>query len=298
MAASSAVTAAGAAVAAPINPAPIPLGIPKDLPNAGIYMQMQNQAELAYQQAQAELLAKRNTSYHEYGLGADAAVDPLSQFGKYQSLLSSQESQLANADEQAQQRGLGGGPGLGMQGERALRYQQGADSLALQQDVTNIGQNYATGIQGALAGRNAAVLNAQLSALAGGAGSGGGAGGAGGGNLGDFMYGSTVPGYSDEQLYAAAAAAGGNGTPMHVMHNGEVTVQNGVKGIYVKYQRPDGTDTVWVPIGEPQGGGGGGGSPAKPSTPADQPRPQVATPTNVRDLAMSIIRPGNKHKLM
>lgn len=279
MATSTAAQAAEAAVSAntTLNPAPTPLGIPKDLPNAGIYLQQQQQAETAYQQAQAELLAKRNTSYHEYGLGADAAVDPNAQFGRYQGMLSSHESALNASDENAQQRGLGGGPGLGMQGERALRYQQGGEALQLQQDVGNIGQNYATGVQAALAARNAAVLQAQLNAAIGGQYAGGGSGGSGGGTS---AGGGGIPlqwtsgarellgsyGYSDEQIANAVATAMaqrgwgkyGNGTEdPQVMENGQRFNADGslnVGGgdyIKVKVGTPQGNSTELIYIGPP-----------------------------------------------
>jgi hypothetical protein len=166
MAVSSAAGAAQAATQAGAQPLIQPL--PKSNfsgPGAGIYLQKQNEAELAYQQAMAELMQKKNTAYHEYGLNAQGAVDPYSQFGRYQSLLSRHESDLSAASENAQQRGLGTA-GLGMQGERALRYQQGAEDLALQQDITGIASGYASGSQAALLARNQAMLDAQLQALA------------------------------------------------------------------------------------------------------------------------------------
>ncbi|HEY6021078.1 MAG TPA: hypothetical protein VIY48_14570 [Candidatus Paceibacterota bacterium] len=253
-----------------INPAPIPLGISKDLPNAGIYMQQQSQAELAYQQAQAELLAQRNTQYHTFGLNEQGVVDPFNQFGKYQGLLSAQESALSGAYEQAQQRNLGG-VGLAMQQERALRYQQGMDSLGLQQDIATVGQNYTTGIQQALAARNAAVLQAQLSAaqggfMAGAGGSYGGAGGAGGGVYGgllevgagskDMFYKSLAQyGLSDETVGNAADAyakqRGWNVRPggYEIMHNGVLETVNGKRGYWIKFQDAQGRSTTeFVPI--------------------------------------------------
>lgn len=134
-------------------------------PNAGVYLQKQNEAELAYQQAVADLQAKKNTAYHQYGLDTTGAVDPYSQFGMYQSQLSKHEADLAATDEAAQQRNLGS-TGLAMQGERALRYQQGAEDLALQSDVANIGSGYTSGQQAALSARNQAILDAQLQAIA------------------------------------------------------------------------------------------------------------------------------------
>lgn len=72
---------------------------------------------------------------------------------------------------------------------------------------------------------------------------------AGGPDMRDFMYGNSTPfGMSDEELYRRMAERGGNGTPVHVMHEGEVTYQDGRPGIFVKYERPDGMDTVWVPV--------------------------------------------------
>lgn len=157
MATSSAATAAGGIVQ------PLPQ-FNYSGPNAGVYLQKQNEAELAYQQAVADLQQKKNTAYHQYGLDSAGAVDPYSQFGMYQSQLSKHESDLSATDEAAQQRGLGAA-GLAMQGERALKYQQGAEDLALQSDVANIGQGYSSGQQAALAARNQAILDAQLQAI-------------------------------------------------------------------------------------------------------------------------------------
>jgi hypothetical protein len=134
-------------------------------PNAGVYLEKQNQAELAYQQAMADLLQKKNTAYHQFGLTSNAQVDPFSQFGAYQSLLSRHEADLSATDDAAQQRSLGTS-GLAMQGERALRYQQGQDDLGLQQQIAATGTDYASGSQQALLQRNQAILDAQLQAAA------------------------------------------------------------------------------------------------------------------------------------
>jgi hypothetical protein len=132
-----------------------------------VYQEQQNQAQLAYQQAMADLLQKKNTAYNAYGLNSEGAVDPYSQYGGYQSLLSQQESELAAAQDAAQQRHLGSG-GLANQGETALRYQHGAQNLQFQQQVADTGYAYTSGSQAALAQRNQQILNAQLASVAGG----------------------------------------------------------------------------------------------------------------------------------
>jgi hypothetical protein len=95
------------------------------------------------------------------------------------------------------------------------------------------------------------------------------AGGAGSGDLADFMYGNTIPGYSDEELWNAAQKANPNGTPMHIMQNGQIETRNGQPGIYVKYQQSDGTNTIWIPLPAQQ---------SAPPPPAPSPPPTVAPP--------------------
>lgn len=158
-------TSSVAAAAGPFQPLP---QTRYSGPNAGVYMEKQNQAQLAYQQAMADLLQKKNTAYHTFGLNSEGAVDPYNQFGQYQTLLSQQESELSAAQEAAQQRHLGGA-GLANQGETALRYQHGAQDLQLQQSIADTGYGYTSGAQAALAARNQALLDAQLQAAAGGA---------------------------------------------------------------------------------------------------------------------------------
>lgn len=135
------------------------------IPGAGIYAQQQNLAEKAYQDAVAQLQARRNSLYHEYGLNNKGAVDPMSQFGEYQQLLGSEGGALDAADNASLDRGLGTG-GLAMQGETGLRGQQGAENLAFQRQVAQVGQDYASGVLGAQQQRSSSMLEAQQTALA------------------------------------------------------------------------------------------------------------------------------------
>lgn len=268
MAISSAADAAQASTQAGTQPLVQPLpNVKFSGPGAGIYLQKQNEAEFAYKQAQADLLQKRNSAYHQYGLNAQGAVDPNAQYGGYQALLSQQENQLHAADEDAQQRGLGAS-GLAMQQERRLRYTQGVENLGFQQQVGDIASGYSAGSQAALLARNQAILDAQLSSLqtqglsggggggvsAGGGGYGGAAGTAGQGDLQDFLYDAKVPGgYSIEGIYQDALKNAPAGQyPGHVMNQGGIIMQNGVPGVMIKYfDNPQGTgsgNTIWVPL--------------------------------------------------
>jgi hypothetical protein len=91
------------------------------------------------------------------------------------------------------------------------------------------------------------ALNFALQNNTGGGGSDTGGGGSGGYDKNDFLYGATLPpGYSVDDLHAAAIASAPPGaTPMHVMNQG--MVQDGK--ISVKYKMPDGTtNTIWIPL--------------------------------------------------
>jgi hypothetical protein len=78
-------------------------------------------------------------------------------------------------------------------------------------------------------------------------------------DLVDFMYGNNIPGYTPEQLYAAAQAGNSGGTPAHVMKNGQLfnadgSPYSGTPPPYmsVKYIQPDGTNTILIPLPPPQ----------------------------------------------
>jgi hypothetical protein len=91
-------------------------------------------------------------------------------------------------------------------------------------------------------------------------------GGASAGNLADFKYDAVVPpGYSLEAIYAQAQANAPAGqTPMHIMNQGQIIMQNGVPGVMIKYFDPNtGTgNTIWVPLPT-----------APPTTPTPTPPP-------------------------
>jgi hypothetical protein len=164
-----------------------------------------------------------------------------------------------------------------------LDYQHSADEYDLGQQFMDAAQqtvnNYSEQLPGLSAEQIQAVRQAAMDAYNMGLRGGGAslAGGAGSGDLADFMYGNTIPGYSDEELWNAAQSANPNGTPMHIMQNGQILDPDGSpwngsgpKGIFVKYQQADGTNTIWIPLPAPQTG---------PTPPAQAPPPTQAPPS-------------------
>jgi hypothetical protein len=82
-------------------------------------------------------------------------------------------------------------------------------------------------------------------------------GGIGGYDPTDFIYGNVVPGYTIDQLFAAAKASapeGGTAIPMHVMKNGEIFYHGDTPGVEIKYSQSDGTNTIWIPLPPPTPG--------------------------------------------
>lgn len=269
------------------------------IPMPGIYKEQQALAQKAYQTSLANINQRRQAMLTQYGMtgNVDAQgaysnyrIDPANQYGQLQMMKQNQGLQLNDAWNQAAERNLGNS-GLAAQGESLLKYSQGGEAAQLGQDfITGMGglaqedvsnqDTLAQGMYQAQAqARNEAIQQQMFQLANSGGGGAGGLGGGSGGNLEDFMYGTSVNGYSDEQLYAAGQAAN-NGTPMHIMHNGEVTYQNGQPGVYMKFQKPDGFDTIWVPIGAPSSGGG---STQQNNTP---PPPPVA-PTTITNTGIS-----------
>lgn len=194
----------------------------------------------------------------------------------------------------------------GMAGSGEMGYQLGEEAQQHKQGMTDAEQQtlgYITGAINAfaqaekdrkrqLAEYMMAAAERQRGLLGDAGGSGGGAGG---GNLSDFMYGSSVPGYSDESLWSAANANAPAGQrPAHIMHNGEVT--NG--GIYVKYIDQSGLgNTIWIPLPQQsqQSSASAPSAPAAPAAlaaPAPPPPPASAAPTNTTAAVLQRILSG------
>lgn len=134
------------------------------IPNASVYLDAQNQAELAYEQAQAQLLKQRNALYHSYGLLDNGSVDPNNPYGQYQQMLGAEGAALDADRSDAVGRGLGGGPGLANQASAQTKYQNAVQNAAFQNQVNSAEANYENGLQQALQARNAAMLEAERQA--------------------------------------------------------------------------------------------------------------------------------------
>jgi len=151
------------------NPAPQRANIvPQNnrvIPGAGVYGQRQANAELAWQQAQQAAEAKKNSMYHQYGLTNTGQVDPLNQYGQYQQMLQMQGAGLDASRDNAFERGLGGGPGLGNQGERTLRYANAVQGLGFQGSVNQIATDYGLSMGEADAIRRNAMTDALQQSL-------------------------------------------------------------------------------------------------------------------------------------
>jgi len=86
-------------------------------------------------------MSQRQQTQIKGGLNQDYQVDPNAQYGSYQQMLQSQGSELHAGNEQAQQRGFFG-PGLGNQGESALRYGQAVQSLGFKNSLADYESGY------------------------------------------------------------------------------------------------------------------------------------------------------------
>lgn len=142
-----------------------PVATGTSIPYAGVYLEGQNAAEKAYESAQQQLLANRNTLYHRYGLTNDASVDPYNQYGEYQQLLSSEGSALDQSHNDAIGRGIGTG-GLANQGQSALRFQQAGQNLDFQALIDQAGSDYTSGLQQAGQARDQSMYQSERDALA------------------------------------------------------------------------------------------------------------------------------------
>jgi len=137
----------------------------RPIPNAGVYGQEQANAELAWQQANTASAAKLKSYQNQAGVLADGSVDPHNQYGGYQQLLQQQGSELDAGQENAMSRGLGGGPGLGNQAERGMRFGHAIQNLGFQRGLTNAQTNYGMELGQNDAQRRASMTSALQNAL-------------------------------------------------------------------------------------------------------------------------------------
>lgn len=133
-------------------------------PDAGIYGSESAAALSAYQAAQSQLLAQRNSLYNQYGFTQSGLVDPNNPYGQYQQLLGSEGHQLDADMADAAGRNLGTG-GLAHQQESYDRAQQGATNMQFQRQVGDVATNYGLGLQSAKASYDQALAQAQSDAM-------------------------------------------------------------------------------------------------------------------------------------
>jgi hypothetical protein len=134
------------------------------LQNSSVYLNETNAANAAYEKAKAQLLANRNSLYHQYGLTDTGAVDVNNPYGEYQSLLGTEGAALDSAHNDAIARGLGSG-GLANQGEASLIPQQRLEQLGFQRQVDQTGSDYASGLEDAASTKTGAYNTAYQDAL-------------------------------------------------------------------------------------------------------------------------------------
>ena len=137
----------------------------RPIPNAGVYGQDQANVELAWQNARTSAASRLKSFQNHEGVLADGSVDPRNQYGGYQQLLHNQGSELDSAQENAMGRGLGGGPGLGNQAERGLRFGHAIQNLGFQRGLTDAQANYGMELGQADAQRRASMTSALQNAL-------------------------------------------------------------------------------------------------------------------------------------
>ncbi len=129
------------------------------IPQSGTYLEEQNIAQQAYDQAVAQLKTQRLSRQRQSGLNENWQVDPNSQYGAYQQMLHNQGANLDTARESGYDRGIGG-RGLGNQMESSLRYGQAAENLGFQNQLAGYESDYQSGITGAGQNRQSAMLSA------------------------------------------------------------------------------------------------------------------------------------------
>lgn len=134
------------------------------IPNSSVYLNETNAANMAFEKAKSQLLANRNSLYHQYGLTDSGAVDVNNPYGQYQALLGAEGAALDSTHNDAIARGLGTG-GLANQAEAALIPQQRADQLNFQRMVDQAGLDYSLGLNEAQDTKSASYNTAYQDAL-------------------------------------------------------------------------------------------------------------------------------------
>lgn len=129
------------------------------IPFLGPYAQNQAAAELAYQQAVANLASQRGTMLQQYGFMPNAnntgiQVDPNNPYGQYQQTLLQNEQGAQTADQNMKNRGFTG-PGFAAQGEEAAQMAAGARNFQLATSMSSAEQQN----QAAQAAAQAALNN-------------------------------------------------------------------------------------------------------------------------------------------
>lgn len=134
------------------------------IPNSSVYLNETSAANTAYEKAKAQLLANRNSLYHQYGLSDTGAVDINNPYGQYQMLLGSEGRQLDTARNNSIGRGLGTG-GLANQDEASLIPGMRLEQLGFQRNVDQAGSDYSSGLLDAENSRTSAINQAYQDAL-------------------------------------------------------------------------------------------------------------------------------------
>lgn len=141
-----------------------PTGSDYSIPNNDVYLNETNAANTAYEKAKAQLLANRNSLYHQYGLTETGATDINNPYGEYQMLLGNEGRQLDAARNSSIARGLGTG-GLANQAEAELIPGQRLEQLGFQHSVDDIGSQYSHGLLDAENTRTGSINQAYQDAL-------------------------------------------------------------------------------------------------------------------------------------
>lgn len=146
----------------PATPPYSPTG--SQIPNSGIYLQRQAQAEQAYQTALATIAQKKSETFRNYGFLENGQVDPNNNYGQIQNLWRNQAGAANQEDYSLLSRGIHGG--LAGQEHSALKGAEGAQNLDLQQGYTGAMNDLANQRTGAESEHSTALLNAQQEAMA------------------------------------------------------------------------------------------------------------------------------------
>jgi hypothetical protein len=239
------------------------------------YQAALNAEQLGVSQLDAQRLAARNRAVIEFGDPALAGLagfglDPQSADFAKQNYLSGNAtmSRLDKSRDDAKRNVINALAGKGLLFSGETGYQEGEVGSEYGRNVYDarnkvldslrtVDQNYLDR-KSSLHDRVVQALQqafyfaAQNGGVAGGGGSGGGGGGGGGLEWDPgSQKGVTNAGLSTGAVAQAAAqyAAARGFTPLAVKQEGHIEVKNGIPGVQVKYQTPQGTSTEWTPIG-------------------------------------------------